>query len=227
MIEKNFKVKRIIQVKNYSCVPACLEQILDYYKRAVNQKEILDSLEYPERGMSLSKAGTFLISKNLKTKIITNNINIFDPSWFSFGNKNLIIQLKKRKKYLNIVDKSIVDDYIEYLEFGGEIAFDTISTSLLVNLIKENKPIIAEVASTYLYQKSKTTIPGKFNNSVKGDIEGHGVVISGYKEKDSKFKITDPGKYNPYQNDGNYWIDENLLIASIFIADGKSILYCK
>jgi hypothetical protein len=174
--------------------------------------------------MSLPKAGTFLISKNLRPKIITNNINIFDPAWFSFGNKNLIKQIKKRKKYLNIVDRSIVDDYIEYLESGGKIAFNTISSTLLTEFIKDDKPVIAEVASTYLYQKSKATIPGKFNDPIKGDIEGHGVVISGYKGKNTKFKITDPGEYNPYQEGGNYWISEELLLASIFIASGKLIL---
>lgn len=66
MILKNIKIQRVIQKYNYSCVPACLEQLLKFYNKKDTQDEILSKLKYPEMGMSLPRAGIYLILKKLK-----------------------------------------------------------------------------------------------------------------------------------------------------------------
>ncbi len=209
----------------YSCVPACLQQLFDYYHKQISQAEILCSLDRPERGMSIPRAGLFLQESGLDPLFITNNINIFDPAWFRLGNVMLIKNLKKRRKFLDKYSQSLVDDYLKYLNNGGKIRFKTISPDLLVQYLSKGIPIMAELASTFIYKKSKSTKPGKFDDGIKGDIEGHCVIISGFDINKHKFKIVDPdSKNNPFSKKGIYWVKEEDLIASIFSLEGKSLL---
>jgi hypothetical protein len=224
MKSKILNIPQCEQITPYCCVPACLEQILKFHNIQDSQQIILKSLEYPERGMSIPQAGSYLLKHGFKTIINTNNIHIFDPAWFELGVPELIKQLKKRKKFVDIFNQSLIDDYLEYFKNYGAIKFETISGNLILKYLSKSMPIMAELASTYLYKKSKTSKPGAFNDSIKGQIEGHCVILAGFNEK-NKIKIIDSNcENNPFNKRGTYWIDAEELIASIFILEGKSLL---
>jgi hypothetical protein len=92
--------------------------------------------------------------------------------------------------------------------------------------LSQNIPIIIELASTFLYKKSKSTKPGAFDNAFQGEIEGHGVVVAGF--RDNELKVVDPdSKNNPYDKSGIYWIPTEELLISFAILEGKSILILK
>jgi hypothetical protein len=61
MKSKNLNIPQCEQITPYSCVPACLEQILKFYNRQNLQQIILKFLEHPERGMSIPQAGSYLL----------------------------------------------------------------------------------------------------------------------------------------------------------------------
>jgi len=221
--KKDLSVPQFEQKTVYNCILACLQQVFGYYKKQISQKEILKSLKKPKRGMSVPKAGLFAKKHGFNPLVITNNIYIFDPTWLKLGNIKLIKNLEKRKKFINKYNQSLIDDYLEYLKANGRTKFDTIRLDLFVKYLSKNIPIVVEIASTFLYKKSKSIKPGQFNNPFKGKIEGHGVVIAGFNK--NKFKIIDPdSKNNPYSRSGIYWISIDELIASIFILEGKSLL---
>lgn len=223
MTKKDLKISQFDQITHSSCIPACLQEVFSYYKKQISQENILNSLKYPERGMAIIQAGFFAKNYGFEPIIITNNIVIFDPTWFYLTNKELIDNLKKRKKFVDQYNRSLIDAHIEYLKVAGTIKFDAISANLLKQYLSQNIPIIMDLASTYLYKKAKSTRPGAFDNAFSGDIEGHGVVIAGF--NGDKFKIVDPNsKQNPYSKSGIYWIESDKLMASFGILDGKSIL---
>ncbi len=223
MQNKDLNISQISQKTAFSCLPACLQQIFCYYGKQIFQKEILNTLEKPERGMSMPKAGSLLKEYGFKPLIITNNIHNFDPTWFKLDKAMLIKNLKKRRQFLDKYNISLVDEYLEYLKKGGRIKFETIDRDLLIKYLSKSNPIIVELASTFFYKKAKGTGPGKFDNSIKGEIEGHCVVIAGFKK--DKFKVVDPdSRNNPFSKKGIYWIKAKELIASIFILEGKSLL---
>ena len=223
MNNKNLKVPQFDQETSFSCIPACLQQVFGCYEKQISQKEILKSLKKPKRGMSIPKAGTFVKRYGFNSLIITNNIHIFDPTWFKLNNIELINNLKKRRRFVDKYNQSLIDDYLEYLKANGQLKFDTISLDLFIKYLSINIPIIVELASTFLYRKSKAIKTDKFNDSIKGKIEGHGVVIAGFNK--NKLKVVDPNyKNNPFNERGIYWIRAEDLIASIFILEGKSLL---
>lgn len=228
MRKKNLKIKQIEQKTYYSCVPACLEQVLGYYKVKVDQKEILATLKMPEYGMSIPSAGSYLIESGFNPSIITNDIIIFDRSWLRLNPAELIKKINKRRKYLDAYHRSLVDDYVKYLKADGNIGFQILNANTIEKFLSKDIPIIAELASNFLYNKSKSTKAGAFDDSIKGDIDGHAVVIAGFDKVKKKFKLIDTdGRKNPYSKKGIYWVDSDLLLASIFNLDGKSLLVVK
>jgi len=201
------------QQTGYSCIPACLQQVFAYYNEQVSQEEILNSLDKPERGMSIPAAGTFAKKQGLNPTIITNNTNIFDLAWFDAKAKKLTQHLEERKDILNEYNQSVIEDFLEYLKMDGQINFETVGKDLLVRTLSNNVPVIMELSSTILYKK---------NQSIK-EIEGHGVVIAGFDK--NKFMIVDPDSNNPYDKSGVYWVPVEELMTSFFALEGKSLLF--
>lgn len=173
--------------------------------------------------MSIPKAAFYAKKLGFISLIITNNIHIFDPSWFKLNNSDLIKNLKKRKKFVGEYYQTLIDDYIDYLLAKGQVRFNTISKGLFTKHLAKRIPIIAELASNFLYKKSKSSKPGRFDDPIRGEIDGHGIVVAGV--KDDECKIVDPDSLNnPFSKNGIYWISTKDLIASIFILEGKSLL---
>ena len=220
---KNLEVRQFNQIINYSCMPACLQQVFNYYKKSISQKEILNSLKIPGRGMSIPRAGMYTIERGFNPIIVSNNIYIFDPAWFDLNKTELIKKLVKRKRFIDEYGQSVISDYLAYLKAGGKIEFNTVCSDLIKKYLIQGKPIVIELASNYLYKKSKSSKQGKFDDPVRGKIDGHGVVVAGFSK--SKFKIIDPdSKSNPYSKNGIYWVIEEDLIMSFSVLNGKSLL---
>ncbi len=198
---KDLPVPQYKQATVFSCIPACLQQVFAYYDKQVSQEEILNSLDKPERGMSIPAAGAFAKKRRLNPTITTNNTTIFDPAWFNTGAKKLTQHLEERKNSLNEYNQSVIEDYLEYLKIDGQINFDTISKNLLTKNLSNNIPVIIELSR---------------------GIKGHGVVIAGFDK--NKFKIIDPGPNNPYDKSGIYWIPAEELMVSFSTLEGKSLL---
>lgn len=221
--KKDLLIPQFEQKTAYSCIPACLQQVFGYFAKPISQKEIMKNIKNPQNGMSIPAAGAFAKKYGFRPIIITNNINIFDPSWFNLSNEKLLMDLQKRKKFVNKYNQSLINDYLEYLKLGGRISFKTINQGLLTKYLSQNIPIIMELSSTFLYKKRKSTKPGRFNDAFKGEIEGHGIVVAGFDK--NKFKVVDPdSKSNPYSKSGIYWVFIDELIMSFASLEGKSLL---
>ena len=216
-------VPQFNQVKSYSCISACSQAVFGYYGESIAQEEIMEISENPKRGIALVEAGIFSLKRNYKPLIITNNINIFDPTWFKIDSSKLKLNLKKRAKFVDDLNQFMIDKYIKFLDLGGEINFETISPALLKNYLSIKVPIIMELASTFLYKLAKSSQPGGFNDAIKGQIEGHGVVIAGFDKKD-KFLIIDPNSKKGPSKKGVYWVNSAELMMSFALLEGKSLL---
>lgn len=198
---KDLPIPRFEQKTKYSCIPACLQQVFAYYNKRVSQKEILHSLDKPERGMSIPAAGTFAKKQGFNSTVITNNTIIFDPARPNVENEKLIQYLAERKNFLNEYNQSVIEDYLEYLKTDGQLNFDTINKGLLTKHLSNNVPIIIELSRK---------------------IDGHGVVIAGFKK--DQLKIVDPDSNNLQDKTGVYWIPIEELLMNFSALEGKSLL---
>ncbi len=216
-------VPQFNQIKPYSCIPACLQEVFGYYGEQISQEEIMKISENPKLGMALAEAGIFSLRHNYRSLIITNNINIFDPTWFKLDSNKLKLNLNKRAKFVDDLSQFTIDKFIKFLDFGGEINFETISPALFKKYLSIEVPIIIELASTFIYKLAKSSRPGRFDDAIKGQIEGHGVVIAGFDNKDN-FLIIDPNSKKSPSKAGVYWVNSVELMMSFAFLEGKSLL---
>ena len=216
-------VPQFNQIKSYSCIPACLQEVFGYYGEQISQEEIMEISENPKLGVALVETGIFSLKHNYKSLIITNNINIFDPTWFRLDNNKLKLNLNKRAKFVDDLSKFMIDKYIKFLDSGGEINFETINPTLFKKYLSIKVPIIMELASTFLYKLAKSTSSGSFDDAIRGQIEGHGIVIAGFDDEDN-FLIIDPNSKKSPSKTGVYWVNSAELMMSFALLEGKSLL---
>jgi len=215
------KVKRIKQ-GNFECGPASLAQLLDYYGCPKTIDEIIKKMELSV-DLSIGTFDGFLgkaaIEFGFKARIITQNIYVFDPTWYKLSRNKLLKKLKVLKKNVNpknIFLKLCVDGYIKFLKAGGKIDFIPLTKELLINLLKKH-PLLIGISATYLYKTKRYDFKKKKASDISGHPAGHFLILNGYDPKTDKFYITDSWYKIPFSKIGKYKVKSDILINAMFL----------
>lgn len=212
------------------CEPACLKQIMNYFKIRIGLDELVskistDNFRWQNWDFNTARVA---MSYGLTTTIYTTSTGIFDPTWFDLEKNELIGKLRKEIKFLKEGKYNGLPSYLEdataalrYLESGGKIKFECITKELLEDALLRRNPLIAPVNYTLLrnaprerYVESKDKwIP----DDIKGNSYGHVVVIDGF--TNDSFAIVDPWP----KSKGKYLVNKSVLIDSILRNDANLI----
>jgi hypothetical protein len=213
-----------IKIKNQpndtTCGPTSLHAVYKYYGDKISLKEVVSQVTYFKDGGTLAVfLAIHALERGYNVKLYTYNLNVFDPTWFK-DSVDIISKLKeqcyyKRDKKLKIVSKA----YLRFLEMGGKVRYDELTSSLLKKYFEKGIPILTGLSATYLYQ-TKRESTGKNNrlkyDDVKGYPAGHFVVLCGYDEEKKHVVIADPYTNHPFRS--NYYsVKVNRLINSILL----------
>lgn len=212
------------QPDDETCGPTCLHAVYNYYGLTIGLEEIISSVERSLSGGTLAPLlGKHALERGFSTTIYTNNLNIFDPTWFENGesrNDRLKAKLTaqiKHKPEENIVQSSVA--YQQYLKLGGEVRFRTIGVQLLKKYFDQKTPILTGLSATYLYGCARERY--KDGKSIYDDIHGtpcgHFVILCGYDDKKKHVVIADPHRENPLSHDNYYRVSINRLINAIML----------
>lgn len=241
MSKLNIKIK---EQKSDECLPACLAAVFEYYKIKVLEEEIIEKIS--KDSFKLYdwdfQAGKLAIEKSLKAEIYSNVPQLFDPSWHSISQKELIEKMKKSLEFFESRSKNFEKDpnlmsfmcpnkevakrlvrdaetSSEFLKAGGVINFSPISKELIDKIIKANIPVIASHSPTLLHR-----IKRSYNfqpDDIKGNTWGHFIIISGYTK--NEFIIDDPAGIF-YEGSLEYKINKDLLLESILRFNGQLLI---
>ena len=113
---------------------------------------------------------------------------------------------------------AVADAYIKYLEAGGEISFDDMSTGLLAKHLNENLPVLCGLCATYLYDCAREVFEnGQAHfDDIKGELTGHFVVA--YHINSSGFlQIADPYHANPLASNKYYEVPVQKFINAVHL----------
>ena len=157
------------------------------------------------------------LRRGYRTKIYTYNLEVFDPSWFT-GNKDLAEKLRKqaRKKRHRKRLQLMTDAYLEYLHLGGELRFEDLTPRLLTRQLRQGFPILTGLSSTYLYHDSRE-LPDTTFDDVRGDPQGHFVVLTGYDKERREVHVADPLQTNPFHPAQQYTVPIYRAVGAIFL----------
>jgi hypothetical protein len=194
-----------------------------YFKDTISLGEVIKEVPYLDEGGTLEVLlACHALQRGYRARIYTYNLHIFDPTWFSLSNEEIIMKLEKQmlvKKGSKLHRASHA--YIDFLRLGGELRCRDLTKAMLREYFDKGIPLLTGLSATYLYQSARELVDEQDNsiyNDVRGFPMGHFVVLCGFAEEDPKcVVVADPYRENPYFNDNYYEVKASHLINSIML----------
>ena len=205
-----------------TCGPTCLQAVYRFFNDPIPLLQVISEVKQLEGGGTLAVyLGSHALARGYKTTIYTYNLQIFDPTWFAPGNRDMADKLKRQREYKRGVPglELATDAYLAYLDLGGRIGFEVLTTSLLRRYLNKSLPVLTALSATYLYNSAREQSVGNslMYDDVRGESTGHFVVLAGYDRKERNVLVADPLKPNPVAETQYYQVSIYRLICAIML----------
>ncbi|MDH3198810.1 MAG: C39 family peptidase [Candidatus Krumholzibacteria bacterium] len=206
------------QPDDSTCGATCLHALYGYYDDTVPLETLVSDVQRLEDGGTL---GVYLASHALRrgyeAAIYTYNLQVFDPSWFGGEPVDLAERLRRQMAAKDDAKLRVGSQaYIDFLEGGGRILYQDLTSGLLRRYLKRGIPIIAGLSATYLYHTPREFGPECEYDDLRGTPSGHFVVLSGYDPATRRVRVADPWVPNP--GGGHYYdVDTYRLVCAILL----------
>lgn len=234
------------QPDDTTCGPSCLASVFRYYGDEVDLQEVIRDTPALEEGGTLAVLmGTYALSRGYRVRIITYNLRVFDPSWFDAapvlrgsdvaGSAAGIVEPVWRCPAVDLVPKLEAQRvgkksvrlqtsclaYVDYLRHGGEVLMCELNGDLIRFFLDQGKPVMTGLSSTWLYQAPRQIGRTNRPDDVRGEPEGHFVVLSGYNRERKMVHVADPWLPNPLggvsSRSNEYDVGMDRLLGSIML----------
>ncbi|MDO8946717.1 MAG: C39 family peptidase [Desulfocapsaceae bacterium] len=217
-MESRFALDILSQPDDTTCGPTCLHAVYRYYGDEISLKQVVSEAHLLEGGGTLEVLlACHALRRGYRATIYTYNLQVFDPIWFENLDINLSAKLKqqikvKNSKRLKVATKA----YLEFLALGGKLRFKDLTTALLRKYLKQDKPILCGLSSTYLYHCAREFGPTLESDDIRGVPTGHFVILCGYDLHNRHVFVADPLKH-PSGKGQLYEVDIDRLVGSILL----------
>ena len=200
-----------------TCGPTCLHAIYRYFGDEVPLDRVIREVPTLRGGGTLAvMLGNHALARGYTATIYTYNLMVFDPTWF-LPRVDLRQKLAAREAFASESrQKKAIRQYMKFLEQGGRIRYEDLRRSLLRRFLKRRLPILTGLSSTYLYRSMRATDEGR-DDDIRGDVEGHFVVLSGYDQVTHRVRVADPYSQNPMAGGNTYETDLDRVIGAILL----------
>jgi hypothetical protein len=210
------------QPDDTTCGPTCLHAVYHYYGDEIPLEQVIDeTANWIEGGTLEVYLACHALRRGYQTTIIPYNLMVFDPTWASLSGDAMQDKLRQQlahKRDLPGFDV-VTEAYIEYLSLGGRLRFEVVTPSLIRRYLKKAIPILTGLSATYLYDSARECSVGDdvVADDVRGESNGHFVVLTGYQREDRRVLVADPFKPNPIAESRHYAVDIYRLVCAIIL----------
>jgi hypothetical protein len=206
------------QPDDVTCGPACLHGVYRHFGDEVPLEQVIADIHTLDRGGTLD---VFLANHALKrgydATILTYNLDLFDPTWFSLPNEALRDRLAaqaKVKPWRRL--QAATRGYDEFLSLGGKLELRDLEPRLLRQQL-DRGPVIAGLSASYLYRAVRDIPETNADDDVRGEPVGHFVVLTGHRRDAREILIADPLEGNPLVRSRYYAVQVQRLIGAILL----------
>lgn len=205
------------QPDDCTCGPTCLHAVYRYFGDEIPLTQVIREVPCLRGGGTLAvMLGNHALTRGYKASIYTYNLMIFDPTWFEPG-VDLRRKLELREQFTHHVKSRLaIRQYMKLLDQGGQIHYEDMRRSLLRRFLKRGLPILTGLSSTYLYRSMRVT-EDEQDDDLRGEAQGHFVVLSGYDQTTHTVHVADPYSQNPLTGTNAYVTDLDRLIGAILL----------
>lgn len=228
------------QPDDETCGPTCLHAVYRYWGDDIPLPEVIATVRSLNqvgvgRGTLAVSLGDHALRRGYKAALTTFNLGMFDPTWFK-GKKRgdpdlLTAKLKAQAVHKGKGDpkfRAATEAYLDFIALGGEVRLEDPTSRFIATHIRQGKPILTGLSSTYLYQSIREFGPNDDDDDIRGEPAGHFVVLHGYQPQGRLVHIADPLENNPGFATRNYTVPMARLVAAILLGvltyDGNMLL---
>lgn len=206
------------QPDDATCGPTCLHAVYRFYNDHTELKHLISEVHKFEDGGTLAVwLGCHALERGYEATLYTCNLQLFDPTWFKKENTNLYKKLEQQmhyKKEHKMLRASKA--FMDFLKLGGIVKLEDLTRDLLLGYLRQGIPILTGLSSTYLYRSPRVIGDPVKHDDIRGEPEGHFVILCGYDKETKQVLVADPYTKNPY-DDFKYEVKIDRLICSILI----------
>jgi hypothetical protein len=218
-METRLHLQMLPQPDETTCGPACLHAVYDYYGDEIPLDNVVSEVKSLKGGGTLEVfLACHALRRGYSARIYTYNLTVFDPTWFADGadiHEKLIEQMEAKKDKTKL--HTATRGYLDFLELGGEIRFEDLTTSLIRKYLKRNIPVLAGLSSTYLYKSSREYGVKGDEDDIRGEAAGHFVALCGYDKMTRNVLVADPMTPNPLSESHYYEIGIDRVLNAILL----------
>jgi len=217
-METRFALDILSQPDDTTCGPTCLHAVYRYYGDDISLKQVVAEAHPLEGGGTLEVLlACHALQRGYRATIYTYNLKVFDPTWFENSDIDLSAKLQQQIKVKTSKKLKVATTaYLEFLALGGILRFHDLTTALLRKYLKQDKPILCGLSSTYLYHCAREFGPTLDYDDIRGEPTGHFVILCGYDLHNRHVFVADP-LMHPSGKGQLYEVDIDRLMGSILL----------
>lgn len=214
------------QPDDVSCGPTCLHALYRYYgDTALSLSQVMKEIARLDHGGTLLEVlASHALKRGYQATIYTFHVQMYDPSWFAADGmahtpsqiaERLELQVKAKKGDARL--KLATKAAREFIELGGVLKMEDLTTSLISRYLLDETPILAGLSSTFLYRQPREHGPKNDEDDVLGVPQGHFVMVIGYDSSRREVVIADPLDPNPPFHTANYRLPIDRFVNAVLL----------
>jgi len=216
-VERKIELEILAQPDDATCGPTCLHAVYRYYGESIPLQQVIRETAMLESGGTLSvQLAIHALRRGYSAEINTYNLAVFDPSWFQPG---IDLAAKLRAQAAVKSDPRLQDAtgaYLDFLELGGVLRMEELSTALLRSHLAAGRPILTGLSATYLYECPREIGETVLRyDDIYGHPTGHFVVLCGHDPQRGSVLVADPLQDNPGYGEHYYEEGAERVITAI------------
>lgn len=219
----------IRQPNDETCGPTCLHAVYRYWELDVSLDDVVGSVrdlnhEAIGRGTIAVVLGIDALRRGFKATLYTYNLSIFDPTWFDASGvlpsavlrEKLAAQAAARSGAQEKF-RAATEAYLEFDRLGGVVRFEDLTSGLVAWHISRGCPVLTGLSATYLYRASREFGPHDDEDDVRGEPQGHFVILHGYDAATRTVHVADPLEHNPAFLSRNYTVPLSRIVPAVML----------
>lgn len=216
-LQLNFQI--LPQPTETTCGASCLHAVYAYYGDDISLEQVIREVTFLEEGGTLAVfLACHALRRGYSARMYTYNLTMFDPTWFPTSGVDIYKRLEAQMAAKDIPKlHTATVGYLEYLERGGEIRLEDLTTTLIRKYLKRSVPILTGLSSTYLYRSIREYGSEGKDDAIRGEPSGHFVVLCGYDKENRMVKVADPYQPNPISGTRIYDVSIDRVVCSILL----------
>ena len=213
----SFEIRR--QPDDTTCGPTCLHAVYRHFGDEADLDELLSQVPSLEGGGTLGVLlACHALARGYQVRIMTWNLQIFDPTWFEEDAPPMRERLLARAEAKG--DPKLAFScraYVEFLDAGGKLEFTDLEPALLRHFLKRGLPVLTGLSASFLYREARERGEDNQPDDVAGDPAGHFVVLTGYRPVTREVLVSDPLHPNPLAKVHTYPVPIQRVIGAIYL----------